>query len=128
MIKRKNRFLAAKRRAGTAPCVQTALQNVDLLAAHTAQQGRSHAGALAVFVNEQDGLGLVELVKFVMNAVSRNIDRAGDAFLLEFARVAQVNDLGALVIDEIGGRGVVEFRKAAAIDVGELPTSPRRPE
>ena len=52
-----------------------------------------------------------------MNAVGRDIDRAGNAFLLEVARIAQINDLGAFMVNEIGSRSVIQFRKAAAIDI-----------
>ena len=41
---------AGKRRAGTAPRIETALKNVNLLASDAAQQRRSHAGALAVIM------------------------------------------------------------------------------
>ena len=115
--------LARKGKRSASPGVQAALKDVDLKT-QTAQQGTCHARAAAVFVDQKHGLFLVDLFKFMMNAIGRDIDRVSDAFLLEILGIAQIDDLGALVVDQFGGRAVVDFGPVAAL--GDIRRSKRQ--
>ena len=82
--------------------------------AHAAKQSGDGTGARAGLVNEDHGALALELAEFVLDLVGGNVAAVGDVSLREVGRLADVDDLGTLAIDELGRLSGRDFGSVAA--------------
>ena len=91
--------------------------------AHAAKQSGDGTGARAGLVNEDHGALALELAEFVLDLVGGNVAAVGDVSLREVGRLADVDDLGTLAIDELGRLSGRDFGSVAAgVDDGNEKT------